>query len=456
MKIRNIILLAILFTILSFPQSNNSIVLKFDKKNIILGTTLSDFKKLFPEISLVNSNNNDGIYKLTTDNYNLKLYFNSDDSNVNNLIALEATCYSEECYFGESSYDVIAKQLKNDDRLLHQVNDGKGTNTKYYHYPGYLVIDEQYIGLETGDPAFTVSLVDLRYLDKWPYNIDDSALYALSTRIENLAIHFNGTWKGKYKCNQVETGLTLKFSASPDGKLTAIFNFYPLSSSNLLVKSGSFALEGEFFDDNTFTLEAKKWINKPSYYEMVDIKGKIESNYVEINGVIVHPNCSTFNLIKQNSKVQTSENVENQNEGFEIFWQKFSKAVINKQKDKVISFTYFPFYSDYGFLDQQKFSNNYDWLFDENMIKGIKNAKIDQLVSIGENESVELIRLNTEDSNKILKFLKLSVGRVIYYFKYHWVEETSDKYLELWNDLVFIQFENTFKLVSDQNPWISF
>ncbi|MBV6421623.1 MAG: hypothetical protein DAHOPDDO_02904 [Ignavibacteriaceae bacterium] len=150
---------------------------------------------------------------------------------------------------------------------------------------------------------------------------------------------------------------------------------------------------------------------------------------------------------------QTNRTVKSQNEDFEIFWQKFSKAVINKQKDKVISLTHFPFYSDYGYLDKQRFSKNFDWLFDEDMIKGIKNSKIDQLVSIGENESVELNRLNTEDANKILKFLKLSLGRSIYYFKYHWVEETTDQYLELWNNLIFIQFEDTFKLVSDQDPW---
>ena len=141
MKISNIILLAILFAILSFPQSNNSIVLKFDKKNITLGTSLSDFKKLFPETSLIDSNNNISSYQLTPQNYDLKLYFNSEELNANNLIALEARCFSDQCYFGESSYDVLAEQLKNDDRLLHQVNDGEGTKTKFYHYPGYLVID---------------------------------------------------------------------------------------------------------------------------------------------------------------------------------------------------------------------------------------------------------------------------------------------------------------------------
>jgi len=153
---------------------------------------------------------------------------------------------------------------------------------------------------------------------------------------------------------------------------------------------------------------------------------------------------------------QTNETVKYQNEGFEIFWQNFSKAVINKQKAKVISYTHFPFYSDYGFLDQQSFSNNYDWLFDMKMIKGIKNAKVDKMINVGEDESIELIKLNKKDAKKILDYLNLPLGRVIYYFKYQWVEESSDKYLELWNDLIFIQFENTFKLVSDQNPWISF
>ncbi|MBV6421624.1 MAG: hypothetical protein DAHOPDDO_02905 [Ignavibacteriaceae bacterium] len=122
-----------------------------------------------------------------------------------------------------------------------------------------------------------------------------------STRLENLASHFNGTWKGKYKCNQMEAGVSMKFSASTDGKLTAIFYFYPLSTSSLLIKTGSFALEGEFLDDNTFKLDAKKWINKPSNYEMFDVIGKIESNYEEINANILHPSCTTFKLNKINS-----------------------------------------------------------------------------------------------------------------------------------------------------------
>jgi len=399
MKISNIILLVILFTILSFPQSNNSIVLKFDKKNITLGTSLSDLKKLFPEISLIDADNNIWIYQLTTENYNLKLYFNSDDSNVNNLISLEATCFSDECYFGESSYDVLAKQLKNDDRLLHQVNDGEGTETKYYHYPGYLVIDEQYVGLETGDPAFNISLVNLRYLDKWPYNVDYSALYTLSmfmrifqeeftdyqlitnfvervvknelkensnvaqslynpftpnpysileniyrirgdyrslldilqqivklnpddsivksniTKYQNILSEddvkdiedvetmriignkFNGSWKGKYSCNQAETVLLLEIFAKTSGKMKANFTFYA-SKSNPGGKVGSFTLEGNFMKDGSFVLRAKEWIRKPDNYAMVDISGEIKSNYVEINGVIVHPNCSSFNLSK--------------------------------------------------------------------------------------------------------------------------------------------------------------
>jgi len=396
MKNYVIILLAILFTILSFPQSNNSIVLKFDKKKITLGTSLSDLKKLFPKISLIDSNNNIWIYQLTTEKYNLKLYFNSDDSNVNNLIALEATCFSEECYFGESSYAVLAEQLKNDDRLLHQVNDGEGTKTKYYHYPGYLVIDEQYVGLETGDPAFNLSLVNLRYLDKWSYNLDYSTLYILSqmmmfsqeeftdyqlitdfvervvknelkenstiaqsvsnpstsnpyvileniyrikgdyrslldilqlivklnpddvvaksniTKYQNIlteddfqdietmriiANKFNGSWKGRYSCNQGETGLLLEICAKTSGKITANFTFYPLKS-NPEVKIGLFTLEGDFMKDGSFVLGAKEWVRKPDNYEMVDIKGKIESNNTEMNGVIVNPNCSIFKLIK--------------------------------------------------------------------------------------------------------------------------------------------------------------
>ncbi len=118
-----------------------------------------------------------------------------------------------------------------------------------------------------------------------------------SVLISEYAIRLSGNWKGRYKCNQGETGLTLKISAFSNGKMTAVFSFYPLPS-NPDVKAGSFILEGVFSQDGSFKLNAKKWINRPSYYQMVDVSGQLNSDYKVITGIIDSYGCSSLELSK--------------------------------------------------------------------------------------------------------------------------------------------------------------
>jgi hypothetical protein len=384
----------------TFAQNKQPIVIKYNNKHITMGTIFSKFNKEYPQnVKFMDQDQLLSIFKLAPEESDLKLYFYKDLMNDMILIGIVAQCFSDNCNFGESSYDVISKQLKIDDRFLHQVNDGKGTKTKYYHYPGYLVIDEQYVGLETGDPSFNISLIDLRYLDKWTDNVDYSALYTLSTMImvfqeeftdyqlitdfvervaknelkENsnvaqsvyhpftsnpytilaniyrikgdyknlldiwqqiekflpndtivksniteyqnilseddvheiedietmrmIANKFNGSWKGRYTCGQGETGLLLEIYAKTSGKIAAKFTCYPLKS-NPDVKLGSFILEGDFTKNGGFVLSAKEWIRKSDNYEMVDMSGRININYSKLNGIILNPRCSKFELNK--------------------------------------------------------------------------------------------------------------------------------------------------------------
>lgn len=118
-----------------------------------------------------------------------------------------------------------------------------------------------------------------------------------STRLENLASHFNGTWKGKYVCGQSETGLTLTIISLETGKLRATFSFYPLPS-HPNIKSGSFSMEGNYDSNGNFSLIAKEWINKPANYIMVDMSGKLNSNNNRLIGNITHQSCYSFELLK--------------------------------------------------------------------------------------------------------------------------------------------------------------
>lgn len=84
-----------------------------------------------------------------------------------------------------------------------------------------------------------------------------------------------GVYTGCYSAGQGETGLTLTIYA--DGPTTkAIFEFYNLPGKDN-AKEGSFSMIVTAQDDS-FTLEAEDWIDRPSGYTALNLEGKLYGN----------------------------------------------------------------------------------------------------------------------------------------------------------------------------------
>lgn len=83
----------------------------------------------------------------------------------------------------------------------------------------------------------------------------------------------DGTWEGAYSCNQGKTGLTLTLDATPGGKVSGTFAFWP-RSDNPGAARGSFTMEGEITPEGALTLRWVRWINQPAGYAMVNLEGR--------------------------------------------------------------------------------------------------------------------------------------------------------------------------------------
>jgi len=312
-------LFLIVFNIYLFPQGNKTLILKFDKKNITLGSSLSNFQKLFSNSKQIDSNRSLITYQLNPDEYGFKLFFNTDNLDDPKLIGLNVSCFSDNCYFGESSYDVISKQLKIDDRFLHQVNDGEGTKTKFYHYPGYLVIDEQYVGLESGDPAFSISLINLRYLDKWPDNLDYSALYTLSIMIMTFQKEF-----ADYQ----------------------LISDYVESIVKNKLEENSKEIQSEYhpYSTNPYTILMNIYEKKGDYVELLKIYKKLE---------LMYP--SDYDIKSNVHKYESIINSPNQN--IDSFWLRFKTCIKSNDYSEIQKMTFFPFLNHMTYLNAGDFNN---------------------------------------------------------------------------------------------------
>ncbi|MFI5956084.1 hypothetical protein [Cryptosporangium sp. NPDC051539] len=101
-----------------------------------------------------------------------------------------------------------------------------------------------------------------------------------------------GTWKGTYRCNQGETGLTLTIKGQ-DSALTATFAFYP-TATNSDVPSGSYRMSGNV-TDGTMRLIGTAWINRPDGYGMVNLTST-GIGATHLTGTVEFTGCSTFDL----------------------------------------------------------------------------------------------------------------------------------------------------------------
>jgi hypothetical protein len=83
----------------------------------------------------------------------------------------------------------------------------------------------------------------------------------------------DGTWEGVYICNQGKTGLTLTLDATPEGRVTGTFAFWP-RSDNPGAARGSFSMQGEVKPAGDLNLRWVRWIQQPSGYAMVNLEGR--------------------------------------------------------------------------------------------------------------------------------------------------------------------------------------
>jgi hypothetical protein len=97
---------------------------------------------------------------------------------------------------------------------------------------------------------------------------------------------------------KVETPAPAPKEAIQTGKIAvnATFNFFA-PASNPGLPEGSYAMEGTFNQDTGFLqLGGVEWLNRPANYEMVPLKGTIDSAREVFTGNIEFPDCREFTL----------------------------------------------------------------------------------------------------------------------------------------------------------------
>ncbi len=112
-------------------------------------------------------------------------------------------------------------------------------------------------------------------------------------------------WRGRYVCNQGETGLILaidRVAPRADGKLElrARFIFHAIDV-NPRLPTGCFAMSG-VYDPATgaVALSAGRWLRRPDgpgeNWVTVDLEGRVAHGAGAVAGRIIGYNCTTFSL----------------------------------------------------------------------------------------------------------------------------------------------------------------
>jgi len=126
-------------------------------------------------------------------------------------------------------------------------------------------------------------------------------LFAYSKSVSSQVEFLNGTWEGTYVCGQGLTKLKLVIEAKNTTEINAVFLF-SAHPKNPNVPSGSYRMKGslEVFDSpdipDFLDLKATSWINRPSGYETVDLRGDVSKSKRRITGNVSR--CSTFDVVK--------------------------------------------------------------------------------------------------------------------------------------------------------------
>lgn len=125
-----------------------------------------------------------------------------------------------------------------------------------------------------------------------------------SSLISSRVAFLNGTWEGSYTCSQGLTKLKLVIEAKSTTNIDAVFIF-SAHSRNPGVPSGRFRMQGTLETFNSpdipdlLDLTATSWINRPSSYLTVDLRGDVSSSKRRIAGNVIGPSCTTFEVVKR-------------------------------------------------------------------------------------------------------------------------------------------------------------
>ncbi len=119
------------------------------------------------------------------------------------------------------------------------------------------------------------------------------------------ATPLTGKYAGTYTCGQGLTGLALTLTGEESGKVTALFEFYPVEE-NPDVPFGSWEMIGALSASGYIVLSATKWIDKPKGYITVDLAGVVTIDLQEISGEVTHDSCTTFKVLKQSDDFSAS------------------------------------------------------------------------------------------------------------------------------------------------------
>ncbi len=131
-----------------------------------------------------------------------------------------------------------------------------------------------------------------------------------------------GTYEGWYYAHQGQTGLTL--TVNDDN--TGVFEFYNLPGKTN-AKDGSYKVEVSQNDDGTYTVSGTEWIEQPSGYSYVTLKGALNDS--EFSGRV--NNSWDFLLYKNNDSYQQVADSTYKNHKYKIFdeeltWQEAKEA----------------------------------------------------------------------------------------------------------------------------------
>ena len=100
------------------------------------------------------------------------------------------------------------------------------------------------------------------------------------------------------------TSLKLVITAKSTTEIDAVFLF-SAHPQNPNVPSSSFRMKGnlEVFNSpdipDLLDLKATTWMNRPSGYVTVDLRGDVSNSRQRITGNVVASGCSTFDVVKR-------------------------------------------------------------------------------------------------------------------------------------------------------------